>query len=159
MKHIFEVFGSGPFNLNIRYKGKKVNPKWTDRFLMRFWDFVVVDEWEIWENQCPSELRVRILKLRPQPTKGIMRLFGRFVGKVALHSELFLERGGKPRKRRVKTSKWPDATFYERMKRGTEDWRREFERGFSDVITWDFFMAHTPHELDERLFRHQIPKA
>jgi hypothetical protein len=159
MKLIFEVFGSGPFNLNIQYKCKSVDAKRTDEFLSKFWDFLVVDEWEIWEKRSPSESRVPTLRLRRQPSKGIMNIFGRFIGKVALHSELYLDRGQRPGKRGVKTSKWPNADFYERMKREDEDWQREFEKGFSDVLTWDFFIAHSPHELDERLFRHQTARA
>jgi hypothetical protein len=44
MKLVFEIFGSGPFNLNIQYHSKEVDAKWTDEFLSKFWDFLLVDE-------------------------------------------------------------------------------------------------------------------
>jgi hypothetical protein len=84
-----------------------------------------------------------------------MKIFGRFVGKVALNSEFRQNKRQRAGKRGIMTSKWPDTDFYKRMKREEENWQREFQRGFSDVLPWDFFMAHSLEELDERLFKHQ----
>jgi hypothetical protein len=137
---ILGIFGEGPFRYAISLLGGSEGSNKIDYFLAEVWNQVFLrQEFGIWEDTPSSEF----IRLRKEPPPGtIMKLLGRFMAKLAIHK---MPDDG------ISVEKVPDVEFYETVaadflnKPGPgwrePQWRADFRRGFSEVLTWDYFLV------------------
>jgi hypothetical protein len=137
---ILGIFGEGPFRYAISLSSGSGRSNKIDYFLAEVWNQVFLrQEFGIWEDTPNSGF----VRLRKEPPPGtIMKLLGRFMAKLAIHK---MPDNG------ISVETVPDVEFYETVAADFLDkpgpgwrepqWRADFRRGFSEVLTWDYFLV------------------